>query len=393
MQGLSLMNSALTGLRSGAVCVWFAFANLGKNKWRLAAGVAGAAVPILLLTLQIAFMQAVSEKVARLYDGFDFDLAVLSDGYQFLFDSGSFDRVRLLQARAVPGVAATYGLNIGTTRWADERTGKYSPVMLIGLDAPAGFVKNPSLRDGYSRLNSGRMVLVDAWSSPELGRVAPGTEAQLARQSIEVAGQFSLGMFFYADGSVALPNEYFSNYSGSDPGRISIGLIRVASGTSVAEVQSRLQSALPPDVRVVTRDELVRDEQAYFLTTKPIGIMIRIGMVVAFVVGSVILLQVLSAEIVNRTGEFATLKAMGYSAGFVLGVGASETAGIAGAAYALALAGGAGILAAVQSATHLSAALSPQLAATVFGIVISMCALAAFVVVRRIMRSDPAALY
>ena len=116
-------------------------------------------------------------------------------------------------------------------------------------------------------------------------------------------------------------------------------------------------------------------------------------MFIAFVVGSVILLQVLSVEIVNRMDEFATMKAMGFSALFVLGVGLCETALLAVTAFALALAVGAVLLAAVQWSTHLATAVSAGLAALVLAIVLSMCFVSGFAVVRRIAAADPAELY
>ena len=45
----------------------------------------------------------------------------------------------------------------------------------------------------------------------------------------------------------------------------------------------------------------------------PIGTVFYIGVVMGFIVGCVICYQVLFADISDRLGEFATLKAMGYS--------------------------------------------------------------------------------
>ncbi len=49
---------------------------------------------------------------------------------------------------------------------------------------------------------------------------------------------------------------------------------------------------LPDGTLVLTRDELIAQERAYFLSTKPIGIMMYISMLIAYLVGSVILIQV-----------------------------------------------------------------------------------------------------
>lgn len=380
-------------LRACRLCLFIALANLTQNRLRFVVAAGGAAVPILLLTIQIAFLGAVREKVTTLYDRLDFDVAIVSDSYQFLFSGGSFDRVRLSQAKAVPGVADSFALNIGNTRWVDAASGRYSPVMLIGLDATGGFVRDPAIRQGLAGLASGRDVLADSYSSPDLGPVTAGTEAKLAGETVQVAGQFALGMFFYADGSVIMPNTSFPRFNHSDAESVSVGLLKLDKGADPARVGAALSAALPRDVRVLSRDQLLGEEEDFFLTTKPIGIMLRISMFIAFVVGAVILLQVLSVEIVNRIHEFATLKAMGFSIAFVLGVGLCETALLAIAAFVAALAAGSVLLAAVQWSTHLETAVSASLAAGVLAIVLCMCFVSGFAVVRRIAKADPAELY
>lgn len=380
-------------LRACRLCLFIALANLGQNPLRLAVAAMGAAVPILLLTMQMAFLGAVREKVNGLYNKFDFDIAIISDSYQFLFSSGSFDRVRLSQAQAVPGVAESYALDIASSRWVDAQRRKYAPVMLIGLDPPGDFINDPAVRQGYSALGNGRDVLVDSYSSTELGSVATGTQGWLGDQAVEIGGQFSLGLFFYADGSVAVPNTSFRRFNHSDADSVSVGLLKLDKGADLARVSAELTDILPPDVRVLSRSQLLGSEEDFFLSTKPIGIMLRISMFIAFVVGSVILLQVLSVEIVNRIDEFATLKAMGFSTSFVLGVGLCETVLLALAAFVLALAAAILLLAAVQWATHLETAVSAGLAASVLAIVLSMCFVSGFAVARRIAQADPAELY
>ena len=58
---------------------------------------------------------------------------------------------------------------------------------------------------------------------------------------------------------------------------------------------------------------LVTLEQAFWDKVAPIGTVFMIGVVMGFIVGMAICYQVLYADISDRLGEFATLKAMGYS--------------------------------------------------------------------------------
>jgi putative ABC transport system permease protein len=116
-------------------------------------------------------------------------------------------------------------------------------------------------------------------------------------------------------------------------------------------------------------------------------------MIVAFLAGIVVLWQVLSAEIMRRINEFATLSAMGFGTPFVLGVGFCETFLLGMAAFVPAVLVGAAILQVLQWATHLPAAATPGLMLKVLGIVLMMCAFCAASVGRRIARAQPASLF
>lgn len=374
-------------------CLFIALANLFQRKARLLVALAGTGVPIVLLALQMASLNAARIQVTRLYDDFSFDLVLVPYTYQFLYASGTFDRVRFTQARAVEGVADTFALNIDPNFWTDVKTERRSTMLLIGLDETRAFVRDPAIAKGLDALTGTRSILIDEFSSPDFGTIATGTEGNIAGQSVDIAGRYQLGLFFYADGSSIVRNADFPQLSGNDTRSVSIGLLRLEPGADPAAVKAALAQALPDDVRVLTRDELIAQERAFFLTTKPLGIVLSISMWIAFVVGAVILWQVLSADIINRVKEFATMKAMGFSQSFVLGIGVAQAAFLALGAFIPAIAVAALILSTIERLTHLPTAITPELSANVLAIVLSMCALAAFSAVRRIARAAPAELY
>ena len=76
---------------------------------------------------------------------------------------------------------------------------------------------------------------------------------------------------------------------------------------------------LPENVHVLARDDFVRQEINYFIEAKPIGILIKIGVIIGFVVGTAILYQIMSTEVHTRTREFATMKAPGFGSDVVYG--------------------------------------------------------------------------
>jgi putative ABC transport system permease protein len=317
---------------------------------------------------------------------------LLPSTYEFMFSSGAFDRLRLAQAGAVPGIARSFSLNVQGGSWTSAE-GRRSPVIVIGMDDNPDFIADPDLRAGLGRLDRADAVLLDRFSSRNLGALEPGVSGRLNDRGADVAGQFELGMFFYADGAAALRNADLPRFAPGNGRSVSFGLLQLQPGAQPEAVRQRLGEVLPADVRVLTRSELIEGERAFFLSTKPLGIMIASGMVVAFLAAAVVLWQVLSAEIMRRLGEFSTLSAMGFSRVFVLGVGFCETLFLGLAAFLPAMLSGAIILQLLQRATHLPAAVTPILLLEVFAIVMVMCIICAISVLRRIAGAKTTSLF
>jgi putative ABC transport system permease protein len=378
--------------RRMADCLVIASANLLQQRARFVVAVAGAAMPILLLLLQLALVQAVRKEVTLLYRAFDFDLVLVPVTYEYMFSSGVFDRLRLAQTRAIDGVADSFGLVVDGGAWTGQDL-RRSPILVIGVDDKPQFIADSQIRDGIAGLKTGSEVLVDRFSSTSLGPLVPGTAAKMDDRPVTIAGQFSLGMFFYASGAAIIRNVNLPQLTGDSGDEISFGLIATSRGADPEAVRLKLVQALPPDVRILSRRELLDSEQRFFLSTKPLGIMVEVGMMVAFLAGTVMLWQVLSAEIMRRLSEFATLGAMGYSAPFVWGVGFCESFLLGLAAFLPAAVIGAIILEGLELTTHLPAQPDLGLWLELLGIVLLMCALCGISVAHRIARAQPASLF
>ena len=105
---------------------------------------------------------------------------------------------------------------------------------------------------------------------------------------------------------------------------MTVGFLKIRDGFSLDETVARLQKTLPNDVVISSRDKFIERERNYFIEVKPVGILFKSAVFIAFAVGFVILFQVLSTELGNRISEFATLKAMGFSTKFIYGIGIAQ---------------------------------------------------------------------
>jgi putative ABC transport system permease protein len=368
-------------------------ANLFQHRARLVAALSGIAVALFLLVLQYDALSAIRTRVSALYDFFAFDIALVPDSYQILISPGGMDRVRLSQARTVPEVARAYGIDIAVTTWAQPHRNDGNAVLLIGLDNSPRFIRDPEIRRGMARLTDGRSVLFDRLSQPDLEPFGVGRTGKVGGSEIEIRGLFDLGLFFYAAGSVIVPTDMFARLSGHDPNRITAGLLQLAPGADIAKVRAALEAALPDDVQVLTRDQLIAQERAYFIETKPIGIMMDIGMLIAGLVAATIMIQVLATELGTRMSEYAVLKAMGFGPVFIYAIGVSQSAILSLAGLIPALAISAVVLAFIETRTNLAAGLDLRLCALALAVALITGLVAALSVLWRVGRADPAELF
>jgi putative ABC transport system permease protein len=118
-----------------------------------------------------------------------------------------------------------------------------------------------------------------------------------------------------------------------------------------------------------------------------------IGVAMGFVVGMAICYQVLYSDVSDRLAEFATLKAMGYSNGWLFRRVVEQAVYLALLGYVAGLGVSVLTFRAVNAATGLPMGFRPGTAAMVLGLTVLMCVLSACLAARRLVTADPAQLY
>ena len=111
-----------------------------------------------------------------------------------------------------------------------------------------------------------------------------------------------------------------SRFTGRSPRGVDFGLVQLEPGADPAAVKRELQSILPPDVKVFTREEINASESRYWLRLTSVGQLLFVAVVLAVVVGVIFVYQMMVADIKKRLPEYATLRAMGYKFGYLFRV-------------------------------------------------------------------------
>jgi putative ABC transport system permease protein len=277
--------------------------------------------------------------------------------------------------------------------WEDLATHRQTYCFLLGFDAPGDFVTDREIAANWPNLRSSHDILMDAWSVPYVGRTYIGTDAELNGNRVTVTGRFHLGQFFYGEGSAIVTNGNFEHLADRSGREMSIGLLRLNPGVSPSQAKRVLQRLMPPHAVVMTRDQLLSEERSYFLSTKPVGIMLLTSMLIACAVAAAIVAQVLSADIANRLGEYAVIKAIGAEPYFVFGLALSQAFVLSCAGLLGALVVGGIVLEIIEWRTHLGVGLNFLTVAVTVAVTIGLAAAAGGVTARAIERADPADLY
>ena len=124
-----------------------------------------------------------------------------------------------------------------------------------------------------------------------------------------------------------------------------------------------------------------------------IGFIFTLGAAMGFVVGCVIVYQILYSDVSDHLPEYATLMAMGYRLKTLLGVVAREGVFLAVLGYLPAYAAGQGLYALVRSFTRLPVAMDISRALIVFLMILIMCMFSALFAMRRLVDADPAEIF
>ncbi|WP_390821193.1 ABC transporter permease [Tuwongella immobilis] len=181
---------------------------------------------------------------------------------------------------------------------------------------------------------------------------------------------------------------------GIDPReQVNLGLIQLESPEQLATCLPRLQAEMPPDVQILSRDELFTKEQRHWIQGTSIGIIFVLGVLVAFVVGVVFVYQVMSSDITSRLGEFATLKAMGYTNGFIGRVVLQQAAFLAILSYLISLVLAVGLYELTRQLAGLPMQMTWQILVMVLLLGLGMCSLSGLIALQKVRRADPADLF
>lgn len=379
-----------------------AWLNLVHNKTRTALAAAGVAFAVALIFMQLGFLGSAERSATLLYDALDFDLLIRSRHYLQLVDSRTFPRDRLDEAESTPGVELALPVYLDTDFWRNPHDGSNRAMLIVGVNPGDPVFSRDDIQRHLALLTVPDFVLIDDKSRSEFGpsdrrRFGPadiGVETELSRQRVRIVECFTLGMGFVADGAVITCVRGFRRFRPNKaPNQVSLGLVKLSPGVDVEATVVAIQAALPKDVEVLARDDVLDREVHHWVQETSIGLIFRMGVIVALIVGTAIVYQVLSSDVANHLHEYATLKAIGYGGNYLASVVLRQAVMLA----VLGFLPGLGIAAVLYWLTRIAAHVPIELTVGrvffVFGLSVLMCTVSGLGALRKIRSADPADLF
>jgi putative ABC transport system permease protein len=379
-----------------------AWLNLMHSKMRTVLAAAGVAFAVVLIFMQLGFLGSAQQSATLVFDALDFDVLLRSRHYLHLLSSRTFPRNRLDQAQSLPAVAGTTPVYLTSDYWRSPHDGNQRLMVVIGVPVGDPVFRVPSIQRQLARLTVPEFVLVDQKSRWEFGPADRrqfgdadiGVDSELGQQRVRIVGYFTLGTGFVADGAALTSVRGFRRLRPQQaPAEVSLGLVRLRPGADAGAVVAALRNYLPHDVEVLSRHEVLGGEVRHWVSETSIGLIFQMGVVVALIVGTVVVYQVLSSDVANHLSEYATLKAMGYSGNYLASVVLQQAVVLAVLGFVPGLAIALALYRLTEAAAHIPIAMPPARVLLVLALAVAMCTISGLGALRKVRSADPADLF
>ncbi len=377
---------------------------LTREKSRLLIALAGVAFANLLLFVQLGLRDSLYDTAVQIHRHLQADLVLVNPGVNNLIDinypSQGIPNRRLEQARAFAGVESVSPLYSAFVVWKNPETRRSRPLIVFGFEPDKPAFDLPEVTQQLDKLKIPDVVLFDRASRSEFGPVSAEFEqgkrvtTEVNNRRIKVGGLFRLGgSIFSADGLLMTSELNFRRITSRSLNKPSLGLIKLEPGVNVQQVRDSLTARLPSDVSVLTLEDFINLEKQYWQDSSSIGYIFTLGAFLGFIVGSVIVYQVLYSDVSAHLGEYATLKAIGYTNTYLLGIVFQEALLLSILGYIPGFFLSLGVYNLIAQSARLPIYMELGRAIVVFLLTALMCFLAGVLAVRKLREADPADIY
>lgn len=377
---------------------WF---QLTHEKIRLLVALAGITFADVLMFMQLGFREALFDSSVRLHNNFKTDLVVLNSQSDTFVDLKPFSQRRLYEVLGVDGVKSVTPVYIDFAFWKNPVERNTRGILAIGINPDRDKISLPGVAEQRDIIKLQDVVLFDKKSRKDFGPVAEWFNqgkpvvTEVANRQIKVGGLFSMGTSFGADGNLVTSDvNFFRLFPNRDKGLVDIGLIELEPGADPKLVLQKInQKVYSGDVTFFTKEQFINHEKKYWNTRTAIGFVFAFGTIMGFIVGTVIVYQILYTDVADHLPEYATLKAMGYTDMYLLSVIFQEAVILACIGFFPGVSISLFLYANTAKATGLPIFMTVSRAVMILILTLIMCCVSGMIAVGKLRSADPADIF
>jgi putative ABC transport system permease protein len=368
-----------------------AYRNLFHDRLSLTVTLTGIVFAVVLIAIQCGLYLGVERMIAAMLDQAEADLWIVPLGTKSFDDPTFLIGHEKYAVLSTPGVESVEELVVNFANWHKPKGG-ITAVLLIGSDHMNGSLKPWNIVDGsINDLRAPSSIAVDDTYFADLGVNKIGDVAEINDTRVKVAavthGIRSFTTLPYIFTSLARARAL----TGATVNQATYVLVRLAPGADVEKVRAALTARLK-DREVMEQAEFRQRSVDYWMFQTGAGASLISGALLGLIVGIVIVAQTLYASTKDHLPEFATLRALGASAGYINKVILIQALLSAVIGYGVGMSVTMLVVRAAKDTT-MPVIMTPGLAVLLFLLTIGMCALAAVSAIFKVTRIDPAGVF
>jgi putative ABC transport system permease protein len=377
-----------------------AWLQLSHEKIRLLVAIAGISFADILMFMQLGFRDALFDSAVKFHVNVQGDVFLVSPQSTSLIAMKTFSARRLQQARSLNNVESINPIYLDFRFWKNPENKSTRGIMVIGFNPNDDkLFTMPGVKENLPKILLPNSYLFDTKSRAQFGDVKKWFDAgqkvstEVGNRKVTIGGLFEMGASFGADGNILSSDTNFIRLTDRDKGLIDVGVIRLTPGSDAKVTAAKLAKMLPSDVRVFTKEEFIDFERKYWQEGTSIGFIFTLGTVMGFIVGIVIVYQILYTDVADHLSEYATLKAMGYTDWYLLAVVFQEAIILSIVGFMPGMFAAVGLYTLTRNATSLPLLMTAARATQVLLLTVIMCLVSGAIAVRKLRAADPADMF
>jgi putative ABC transport system permease protein len=378
-----------------------AWRQLSYEKMRLLVAIAGITFADILMFMQLGFRDALFDSSVRLHKSLNGDIFLLNSKSETFTDPTHFSQRRLYELVGLPEVKNVAPIYLGFAIWKNPIKRNNRRILILGINPVRNLIDFPGVTENLDTIKQQDVAIFDQRSRAEFGPVKEEfmqgntVRTEVANRRISIGGLFSMGTSFGADGNLITSDvNFFRLFPNQEKGLVNIGIVQLQPGVNIDNALEKIKNKLSSkDVIVLTKEQFINREKHYWKTRTTIGFVFAFGTVMGFIVGIVIVYQILYTDVNDHLPEYATLKAMGYTDLYLLAIVFQQALILAFIGYLPGFSVATFLYLNVSKATGLPLAMTVARAIQILIMTVIMCCISGAVAVGKLRAADPADIF